>query len=69
MINTATKIAVTHIDLFEGNDGDKIRKYDDFTLEARKFLEHLKSIAKGTYPYPELKLVSNGAELEDMVEL
>jgi adenylosuccinate synthase len=69
LLNTATKIAVTHIDLFDGNDAGMIKGYNDFTPQAREFLEHLKEICAGTYPYPELKIVSNGAELEDMVVL
>lgn len=69
MINSATKIAVTHIDLFDGNDAGAIKKYDDFSGDAKAFLEHLKDLLKNTYPYPELKLISNGAELEDMILL
>jgi adenylosuccinate synthase len=69
MINTATKIAVTHIDLFDGNDADKVKTYADFSPEAREFLERLKALCKSIYPYPEVKLISNGAELEDMVVL
>lgn len=69
MLNTATKIALTHIDLFEGNEYPKVKTYKDFTPDAKKFLEHLQGICKTTYPYPELKLVSNGAELEEMVIL
>ncbi len=69
MINTATKIAVTHIDLFDGNDAGTIHKYEDFSPKAKEFLDHLNHLLKTTYPYPELKLVSNGAELEDMVIL
>ena len=69
MLNGATKIALTHIDLFDGNDYARVKKYEDFTSEARGFLEHLKEICRATYPFPELKLISNGAELEDMVLL
>ncbi len=69
MLNTATKIAITHIDLFDGNDAATVKSYEQFTPEAKKFLEHLQSILKSTYPYPELKLISNGPELEDMVIL
>jgi adenylosuccinate synthase len=69
MINTATKIAVTHIDLFEGNEADKIKKYEDFSPKAKEFLERLQALCKSTYPYPEVKMVSNGPELEDMVLL
>jgi len=69
MLNTATKIALTHLDLFDGNEYVNAKKYADFTPEGKKFLEHLKEICRTTYPYPELKLVSNGAELEEMIVL
>ncbi len=69
MINTATKIAITHIDLFDGNDVAAIKKYSDFTPQAKEFLEHIKTIAAQTYPHPQLKLISNGPELEDMLIL
>lgn len=69
MLNTATKIAITHIDLFEGNDAGKVNCYEQFTPQAKEFLGHLQNILKNTYPYPELKLISNGPELEDMVIL
>lgn len=69
MINTATKLAVTHIDLFDGNDAGTVKTYADFTPDAKKFLEHLQALSKETYPYPQLKLISNGAELEDMILL
>jgi adenylosuccinate synthase len=69
MLNSATKIALTHIDLFDGNDYARVKKYADFTAEARGFLEHLQELCRAAYPYPELKLISNGAELEDMILL
>lgn len=69
ILNTATKIAITHIDLFEGNDAGVVSEYSQFSGEAKAFLEHLQNILKSTYPYPELKLISNGPELEDMVVL
>jgi adenylosuccinate synthase len=69
MINTATKLAVTHIDLFDGNDSGAIKTYADFTPDAKKFLDHLQELAAQTYPYPKLKFISNGAELEDMIIL
>ncbi|MDR0734852.1 MAG: adenylosuccinate synthetase [Elusimicrobiota bacterium] len=69
IINTATKLAVTHIDLFAGNDAGKVKKYEDFSKEAKDFLEHLKEISESTYPRPQLRLISNGAELEEIVVL
>lgn len=44
MINTATKLAVTHIDLFDGNDAGAIKTYADFTPDAKKFLDHLQAL-------------------------
>ncbi|MDR0646615.1 MAG: adenylosuccinate synthetase [Elusimicrobiota bacterium] len=67
MLNSATKIAVTHIDLFEGNEYPKVKTCADFTPQAKEFLRHLKNICEATFPYPQIKLVSNGAELEEMV--
>ncbi len=64
-INSATKLAVTHIDLFEGNEGRKIK---DFTAPARQFLKKLEKLS-GTYPYPSLALISNGPGLNDIIDL
>lgn len=69
MINSATKIAVTHIDMFEGNEGDKIKKYADFTPKAKEFLDGLQNMFKDIAPYPKLALVSTGAELEEILVL
>ncbi len=69
MLNGATKVAVTHIDLFDGNDAANITTYQDFTPEAKEFLDKLQSLCKAVYPYPELGLISDGPELEDILDL
>lgn len=64
-INSATKIAITHIDLFEGNESKKI---SDFTPEAKKFIKKIEGFSK-IYPYPKLALISNGPGLMDVIDL
>ncbi len=64
-INSATKIAITHIDLFEGNENKKL---ENFTSEAKKFISRVKSFSK-IYPYPRLALISNGPGLMDVIDL
>ncbi|WP_428897536.1 adenylosuccinate synthase [Parelusimicrobium proximum] len=68
-INGATKLAVTHIDMFAGNDASNIKSMSDFTPEAKKFLDMLQETVKDIAPFPKLALVSMGAELEDMLVL
>lgn len=65
-INSITKIALTHIDLFEGNAAAKTP--DDFTPEAKDFLNELRELEK-TYPNPKLTLISTGPGLFDIIEL
>ena len=67
MINNATKIAITHIDMFEGNE--HIKSYEDFTDEAKAFLESMKALSAEVYPHPELALVSTGPDMEDTLVL
>lgn len=64
-INSATKIAVTHIDLFEGNEGKNI---SNFTPQASQFLKKLEKLSK-IYPHPSLALISNGPGLNDIIDL
>jgi len=67
MINSATKIAVTHFDLLL--NGKKISKIDEAdTSESKKFLETVEKLKK-VYPYPELSLVSVGPNTEDIMDL
>lgn len=67
MINGATKIAITHIDMFEGND--HIKSYEDFTSEAKAFLQSVKELSREVYPHPQLALVSMGPDMEDTLVL
>ncbi len=67
MINNCTKIAITHIDMFAGND--KIKSYEDFTPQAKEFLESLKELSAQTYPHPKLALISTGPDMEDTLVL
>ena len=67
MINNCTKIAITHIDMFAGND--RVKKYEDFTPEAKTFLENLKALSKEVYPHPEIALISTGPDMEDTLVL
>lgn len=67
MINNCTKIAITHIDMFAGND--RVKKYEDFTPEAKAFLENLKALSKEVYPHPEIALISTGPDMEDTLVL
>lgn len=67
MINNCTKIAITHIDMFAGND--RVKKYEDFTQEAKAFLEDLKALSREVYPHPEIALISTGPDMEDTLVL
>lgn len=67
MINNCTKIAITHIDMFAGND--RVKKYEDFTPEAKAFLENLEALSKEVYPHPEIALISTGPDMEDTLVL
>ena len=67
MINNCTKIAITHMDLFPGNDCVKNAK--DFTPQAKAFLKRLQALSDETYPHPKIALVSSGPELEDTLPL
>ena len=67
MINNATKIAITHIDMFAGND--HIKSYEDFAGEAKAFLEGIKALSKEVYPHPKWALVSTGPDMADTLVL
>lgn len=67
MINNCTKIAITHIDMFAGND--RVKKYEDFTPQAKAFLEDLKALSREVYPHPEIALISTGPDMEDTLVL
>ncbi|HAH31533.1 MAG TPA: adenylosuccinate synthetase [Elusimicrobia bacterium] len=65
-INSATRLAVTHIDLYEG--GTAPAKLSDIKGKARIFLDRIERLSK-IYPYPELSLVSYGPGLMDVLDL
>lgn len=65
-INSATKIAVTHIDLLGG--ADVSRGIKSFTGEAKKFLGTLEKVC-ACYPYPKVDLISYGPGLHEVLEL
>ena len=67
MINNCTKIAITHIDMFEGNDCVKDPR--EFTAEAKAFLADLQKLSDRTYPHPKIALISTGPDMEDTLEL
>jgi len=65
-INSATKVAITHIDIFPGNEGRK--RIADFTPSAKNFLRKAERLS-GIYPHPKLALVSYGPGLLDVIDL
>jgi len=65
-INSATRLAVTHIDLLEG--ADISRGIKSFTGEAKKFLSTLEKVC-AVYPYPKVEFISYGPGLYDVLEL
>ena len=67
MINNCTKIAITHIDMFPGND--RVKKEEDFTQEVKAFLAELRALAAEVYPHPKISLISTGPDMEDMLVL
>lgn len=67
MINNCTKIAITHIDMFPGND--KVKCEADFTAEAKKFLTDLRALCAEVYPHPEISIISTGPDMEDTIVL
>jgi len=65
-INSATRLAITHIDLLEG--ADVSRGIKSFTGEAKKFLSTLEKVC-AVYPYPKVELISYGPGLNEVLEL
>lgn len=65
-INSATKLAITHIDMLEG--ADISRGVKSFTGEARKFMATLGKVCR-SYPYPKVSLVSYGPGLDEVLEV
>ena len=60
-INGATKIALTHMDVFS--------KKDLFPLSTKDFLQEVRDRLCIVYPYPKIALSSHGPQIEDIVEL
>lgn len=67
MINNCTKIAITHVDMFEGND--RVKRVEDFTPQAKAFLADLQKLSDQTYPHPKIALISTGPDMEDTLVL
>jgi len=65
-INSATRLAMTHIDLLGG--ADVSRGVKGFSGEAKKFMATLEKVC-AVYPYPKVQLVSYGPGLYDVIEL
>lgn len=65
-INGTTRLAFTHIDLFENNFGK--RQYVDLTDEAKRFCQSIYPLVKN-YPRPSISILSTGPSLEDTIEL
>ncbi|HNW42933.1 MAG TPA: adenylosuccinate synthetase [Elusimicrobiales bacterium] len=66
MINSATQLAITHVDMLGGADISKGVK--SFTGEAKKFMATLEKVCS-VYPYPKVRLVSYGPGLFDVLDL
>lgn len=64
-INSATKIAITHIDLLNEKPATKI---ENFSNEAKKFIKKISGFSK-IYPYPKLSLISYGPNLLDVIKI
>ena len=65
-INSATRLAITHIDMLGG--ADISRGVDSFTGEARKFMGTLARVC-AAYPHPKVALVSYGPGLNEVLEV
>ena len=66
IINSATKLAITHIDLL---GADKTAKNtEQFPPLAREFIEKIKDLGK-IHPNPKLSLISTGPGLLDVIDL
>ena len=67
MINGCTKIAITHIDMFPGND--RVQNVKDFTLQAQEFLAQLRALSAQIYPHPKIAIISTGPDMKDTLVL
>jgi adenylosuccinate synthase len=67
MINSATKLAVTHIDMIDGNE--HIDNIHEMIPEAHAFIAELKRELGAIYPHPKLAMISYGPKTEEMIVL
>lgn len=67
MINGCTKIAITHIDMFPGND--RVQNVKDFTPQAQEFLAQLRALSAQIYPHPKIAIISTGPDMKDTLVL
>lgn len=68
IINSATKIAVTHFDLLIENEEKINNIYKLKSKKAKNFLKIISKLSK-IYPNPTLALVSIGPNTEDIIDL
>ncbi|MGC8867491.1 MAG: adenylosuccinate synthetase, partial [Elusimicrobiales bacterium] len=66
IINSATKIAITHFDLIYNKEFTKLSE-----IKGKKAAKFLKVLTKLTqiYPYPQISLISIGPNTEDVIDL
>jgi adenylosuccinate synthase len=67
MLNSATELVLTHIDMFEGNEGKKT--LSEMTEEAVEFIKRFDSELGTVYPYPVMSLISYGPRTEETIDL
>ncbi len=65
-VNSATKLAITHIDMLEG--ADLSRGVKSFAGEAARFMRTLEKVC-AAYPNPKVELISYGPGLFDVLEV
>lgn len=66
MINSATKIAVTHFDLIYNERFSDLKEIKD--KKAINFINTLKKLT-AVYPYPEISLISIGPNTQDIIDM
>lgn len=68
IINSATKIAITHFDLLIDNEEKIDNIYKLKNKRAKNFLKIISKLSK-IYPNPTLALISTGPNTEDIIDL
>ncbi len=66
MVNSATKIALTHFDLIYKGKFKRLAEIKE--KKALKFIQTLLKLTK-IYPYPKISLISVGPNTEDIIDL